>query len=130
MTKTTKKKPAPVKQQSKGNIILCWCDGGMVDGKFAEGLVYTLLTTTSPIKSAMRVQGNQIGRQRQNAFEYWYDKTDFEWILWVDSDIEITKEVIEALWDVADPVERPCVSGIYFISKENEQSVMTPFPAV
>lgn len=78
----------------------------------------------------MRVQGNQIGRQRQNALDYWYDNTDFPWILWVDSDIALTNEVLQILWLSADKVERPVVTGVYFISKENEQSLMAPYPAV
>ena len=71
----------PVKKNTKGNILLTWCDGGLTDGKFTEGLVYTILTTEVPIKSAMRIQGNQIGRQRQVAFDYWLDSTDYEWTL-------------------------------------------------
>ena len=120
----------PVKKNTKGNILLTWCDGGLTDGKFTEGLVYTILTTEVPIKSAMRIQGNQIGRQRQVAFDYWLDSTDYEWTLWVDSDIELTKEVLHKLWSIADEHDRPVVSGVYFISKENEQSKMTPFPAL
>jgi hypothetical protein len=102
----------------------------LVDGKFAEGMVYSILEARIPIKSAMRVQGNQIGRQRQNAFDYWLDHSDFPWVLWVDSDIVLTSDALEKVWDAADPIARPVVSGIYFISKENEQSVMTPFPAL
>lgn len=111
-------------------IIVCWCDNGMVDGKFAEGIAYTLLTANVPLASAMRVQGNQIGRQRQNALEHWYDKTDIEWILWVDSDIVLTADVLEKVWAAADKDERPVVTGTYFISKENERSLMAPYPAV
>ena len=119
-------KPKPKNNQ----IIVAWCDGGSVDGKFAEGLVYSILAGNVPIASAMRVQGNQIGRQRQNAFDYWYDYTDFDWILWIDSDIVVTPEVLQMLWNEADPVARPVISGTYFISKENEQSLMTPFPSL
>ena len=121
---------APKKPTKDDSIILCWCDGGLVDGKFAEGMVYSILEARIPIKSAMRVQGNQIGRQRQNAFDYWLDHSDFPWVLWVDSDIVLTSDALEKVWDAADPIARPVVSGIYFISKENEQSVMTPFPAL
>lgn len=117
-------------KKSNDSIIVCWCDGGLVDGKFTEGVVYTILTSGLPIKSAMRVQGNQIGRQRQNALDHWYYKTDFPWILWVDSDIVITGPVVSALWEAADEVERPVVTGVYFISKENETSLMMPMPAV
>jgi len=112
------------------DILVCWCDNGTTDGKFTEGLVYSILTSKVPIKSAMRVQGNQIGRQRQNAFDYWLDHTDFPWILWVDSDIVLTEEALRLVWNEADPTTKPVVSGTYFVSKENEQSLMTPFPAL
>jgi len=111
-------------------IMLCWCDGGSTDGKFTEGVVYAALTSSIPIKSAMRVQGNQIGRQRQEALNFWYDKTDFDWILWVDSDIVLTETALKLVWDAADPIQRPVITGTYFISKENEASVMAPYPAV
>ena len=135
MTKTHKKQspvPNQPKQQPKKNngVLLCWCDNGTVDGKFAEGIVYTIIGGGIPIASAMRVQGNQIGRQRQNALEFWYDKTDYEWILWVDSDIHMTKEALNMVWAAADAKERPVVTGTYFISKENERSMMAPYPAV
>lgn len=111
-------------------ILVCWCDNGMVDGKFAEGLVYTLLTCEIPIVSAARVQGNQIGRQRQEALELWYDRTDMDWVLWVDSDIHLNNDALNKIWAAADPIDRPVVTGTYFISKENERSMMTPYPVV
>ena len=116
--------------KSDDKILLCWCDGGSVDGKFAEGVIYNIITGSIPIHSAMRVQGNQIGRQRQTALEHWYDSTDYDWILWVDSDIELTKEALQLVWSAADKDERPVVTGTYFISKENERSLMAPYPAV
>lgn len=120
-----KKKPA-----SKGKIMLVWCDNGLVDGKFTEGLVYALLTSGLPIVNAGRTQGNQIARQRQAAFDMWYDGLDTEWILWVDSDIVLTNEALAKVWETADAVERPAVSGTYFISKENEKALMQPFPSL
>lgn len=117
-------------QRNKGEIILCWCDNGLVDGKFAEGIVYSALTSQLPIKSAMRVQGNQIGRQRQVALEHWYDNSGFDWVLWVDSDIVLTEEALQKVWAAADAKDRPVVTGTYFISKENERSLMAPYPAI
>ena len=78
----------------------------------------------------MRVQGNQIGRQRQEALNFWYDKTDFDWVLWVDSDIVLTNDALQKVWQAADAKDRPVVTGTYFISKENERSLMAPYPAV
>ena len=122
--------PTPNTTKNKGELIVCWCDNGTTDGKFTEGLMYTTLAADSPIKSAMRVQGNQIGRQRQNALDYWYDHTDFPWILWVDSDIVLTPDALAKVWNEVDPTTKPVVSGTYFVSKENEQSLMTPYPAL
>lgn len=116
--------------KNKDSIILCWCDNGTTDGKFTEGMVYASLTSALPIKSAMRVQGNQIGRQRQEALDFWMDKTDFDWILWVDSDIVLTEDALQKVWMSADKQLRPVVTGVYFISKENERSLMAPYPAV
>lgn len=116
--------------QSNNQIMLTWCDNGTVDGKFTEGVVYAILTSELPITSAQRVQGNQIGRQREVAFNTWHKKTDFDWILWVDSDIVLTNEALKKIWESADPVTRPVVSGTYFISKEMERNLMSPYPTL
>lgn len=114
-------------------VALAWCDGGMVDGKFAEGLMNATITGASngmPIHTSIRVQGNQIGRQRQVAFDHWADKVKTDWLLWVDSDIVLTVDVMAKLWQTADKHLRPVVSGVYFISKENEGTLMKPYPVL
>jgi len=121
---------APMDPKKNESIIMCWCDNGTTDGKFTEGIVYAALKSKLPIESAMRVQGNQIGRQRQEALNFWYDKTDFDWVLWVDSDIVLTEDALQKVWAAADSKERPVVTGTYFISKENERSLMAPYPAI
>lgn len=124
------KKAQAVTSPSNNQIMVCWCDNGTVDGKFMEGVVYTLLTAGLPITSAQRVQGNQIGRQRQTAFDTWHKKTNFDWLLWVDSDIVLTNEALQMVWKAADKDKRPVISGTYFISKQMESSIMQPYPAV
>ena len=83
-----------------------------------------------PIHTSIRVQGNQIGRQRQVLFDHWADQVKSDWLLWVDSDIVLTLEAMAKLWKTADKIMRPVVSGVYFISKENEGTLMRPFPAL
>jgi hypothetical protein len=117
---------------NKEMLSIIWCDNGTTDGKFTEGLVYTLIHAASmgvPVNNAVRVQGNQIARQRQAAIEMW-QKVNTDWALWVDSDIVLTKEMLKSLWDAADKVARPIVSGVYFISKNMEGSLMQPMPCV
>ena len=114
-------------------ISIGWCDNGMVDGKFTEGLMYTTITAQSrklPVGNAIRVQGNQIGRQRQALLDMWYDSVKTEWLLWVDSDIVLTTEVLAMLWKIADKDTKPVVCGTYFISKQMESSLMQPMPAL
>ena len=118
---------------SKETLSVAWCDNGDTDGKFTEGLVYTLVVSGPrgiPVHNAIRVQGNQIARQRQALIDMWYDEVKTDWILWVDSDIVLTFDVLKTLWDTADKVSRPVVSGVYFISKQMEGSLMQPMPVL
>jgi hypothetical protein len=123
----------PPKPKSKGSITLAWCDNGMVDGKFAEGMVALALQAPANnihISHSARVAGNQIGRQRQALFDYWADQIKSDWILWVDSDIVIDINVVSELLQAADAKERPIVSGVYFISKQAEGTLGNPMPAI
>ena len=95
-----------------------------------EILLISFFLNLIPIASAMRVQGNQIGRQRQEAFDYWYKQTEYDWILWIDSDIVVTDDALRKVWSSVDKLTRPVVAGTYFISKQNEQTLMSPFPAL
>lgn len=117
----------------KETITLGWCDGGSVEGRFANGIANTIIEAPKMkinIVNTIRVNGNQIARQRQALFDYWADLSKSEWLLWVDSDIIIDHNVVKMLWDVADKKTKPIVSGTYFVSSQNEQSLMEPFPAL
>ena len=119
--------------QPKETVAIGWCDNGMVDGKFTEGLMSAVITggaNKMPITTSIRVQGNQIGRQRQVLWDYWADNMKTDWLLWVDSDIVLTPEVMQKLWATADKHHRPVVSGVYFISKDNEGALMKPYPVL
>ena len=118
---------------SKETVALAWCDGGMVDGRFMDGVL--LATMNAPklgmnIVNKIRVNGNQIGRQRQVLFDNWADITKTDWLLWIDSDIVITPDALKLVWNSADKIAKPVVSGTYFVSKENERTLMQPFPAL
>jgi len=114
-------------------VAIGWCDNGTTDGKFTEGLTTAILTGPVNgmfINTSIRVQGNQIGRQREVLFNHWADKVKTDWLLWVDSDIVLSAEAMHKLWQAADKINRPVVSGVYFISKENEGTLMRPFPVL
>lgn len=122
-----------MKHNSKETLGIAWCDNGMVDGKFTSGLVYTMVAAAERglrISRSMRVLGNQIARQRNALLASWYDNNYSEWLLWVDSDIVLTIEVLETLWKNADKNTHPVVTGTYFISMQAETPLMQPMPAL
>jgi hypothetical protein len=118
---------------NKETVAIGWCDNGNTDGKFTEGLMLAAIAGKAngmKIDSSIRVNGNQIGRQRQVLFDQWADNLKTDWLLWVDSDIVLNLQAMKKLWEAADKNNKKVVSGIYFISKENEASLMKPFPTV
>ena len=114
-------------------VTIGWCDNGLADGKFAEGLLGVTLAAPNngmKISHSVRVAGNQISRQRQRLLDHWYDKNLSDWLLWVDSDIVLNIDALYLLWHAADSETAPIVSGVYFISKEPEGTTMRPFPCI
>jgi len=117
----------------KETLSIGWCDNGNVDGKFMEGVMNTsfaIMNNKINLVNSMRVQGNQIGRQRQVLFDAWANQVKTDWLLWIDSDIVITQNAFNLVWNAADKIAKPVVCGTYFVSKENEQSLMEPFPTL
>lgn len=117
----------------KERITIGWCDNGVVEGRFMSGITNTIIDAPKfklNIVNTIRVNGNQIARQRQSLWDFWSELSDSEWLLWVDSDIVITPQILKMLWDVADKKTKPVVTGTYFVSNQNERSLMAPVPAL
>jgi hypothetical protein len=112
------------------SISIAWCDNGMVDGKFMQGVCDVMLKSGLEFKSTLRSQGNQIARQRETVITYWYDQTDTEWLLWVDSDVVISPEGFLKLWNQKDKDERPMMTGVYFTTDNPEEPLMVPMPTI
>ena len=114
-------------------LTIAWCDNGNTDGKFTEGLLYTVIHAQHlgiEVRGAIRVSGNQIARQRQTLFDSWADSLKTDWLLWVDSDIVLTIESLGRLLEAGDKDSAKVVSGLYFVSDEPEKSLMKPIPCV
>jgi hypothetical protein len=111
-------------------VSIAWCDNGMVDGKFMQGITDVLVKSGITFASTIRSGGNQIARQRQNVIEFWHKSNKSDWLLWVDSDVVISPEKFKLLWDNKDATERPLVSGVYFTTDNPEEPLMVPMPTV
>ena len=113
-------------------LSIAWCDNGNVDSMFMGGVINALLNLEKiGIKrgSVHNVIGNQIHKQRQDLINQW-ETTGNDWLLWVDSDVVINKEIVQLLWETADKDTKPVVCGIYFVSPNPNQPLMTPVPCV
>lgn len=115
---------------SNETLMVAWCDNGMVDGQFAQGILSILASSGVKIDTINRVYGNQIGRQRQIVFDQWSDTNKSDWLLWIDSDIVLTPDAFQKVWETADKLSKPVVTGIYFISKDAESTLSKPYPAI
>jgi len=111
-------------------VSIAWCDNGMVDGKFMQGVTDVLLKSGIKFETSLRSQGNQIARQRERVIRYWYENNKSDWLLWVDSDVVITVDKFKLLWDNKDAEKRPIVTGVYFTTETPEDPLMVPLPTV
>ena len=114
-------------------ITIGWCDNGITEGKFTEGLLSVALSSGSvgfPIVSSIRVEGNQIARQRQSLINYWYENFQTDWLFCIDSDIVLNLDIWEKICNTADSELRPMVSGVYFIAKQKHGSLPMILPCI
>ena len=111
-------------------LAIAWCDNGMVDGKFMQGVTDVMLHSGVEVVTTLRSQGNQIARQRDRVINHWYEGNKSDWLLWVDSDVIISPDTFKLLWDNRDAEERPIISGVYFTTDHPEEPLMEPQPTL
>lgn len=117
-------------ETKQDTVAIAWCDNGLVDGKFMQGVADVLLKSGIQFETSIRSGGNQIARQREHVIRYWYEKNLSDWLLWVDSDVVISPEKFLRLWNKKDKDKHPIVTGVYFTSKTPEEPLMIPSPTV
>jgi hypothetical protein len=114
------------------SLAVGWCDNGSTDSLFTSSFGSFLLASGSlGIKEIAFSQtiGNQIARQRGDAIKE-FERTNFDWLLWVDSDIVIDFESFKLLWQNRDAEKAPLISGVYFVSMEPNTPLMLPVPCI
>lgn len=119
---------------SNEKIIVAWCDSGRVEGAFAASLHFAINNTdiSNQFTDFIRSKGMKIATQRQEVFDMWmlpeFDYSD--WILFIDSDMEINYSMLKKLMDSADKDLRPVISALCFTTTGNEEDgISVPKPA-
>ena len=116
------------------NVLIGWCDNGTVESRFMDGILSLYMAKErGELKdinlNATHTMGNQIFLQRQQMIEGW-EKTGIEWFLSVDTDVVITPDHFQKLLAIADENTAPVVTGVYFVSPNPNDPLMTPYPCV
>jgi hypothetical protein len=112
---------------------IAWVDNGSVDAAFASNLMTVVM---SAMKAGMninvlhRAASCNIASNRESVTTSWYEKSDADWLLCLDTDIELTWEVFQMLWEARDAVERPIISGLYFVFNSGETSMGEAIPCI
>lgn len=111
-------------------IAVAWCDSNYTTGAFTQGLLSMVVHLKEyEFSNIIRVDGIEISTQRQLAFDSWMNQTDADWILWIDSDIEINNEIIKELFETANKDTYPVVSGLYFtMGGYDKDGLLVPKP--
>lgn len=69
---------------------------------------------------AMRHGTGGIVQARNDVALSFLTRTNAEWLFWIDTDMGFAPSTVDQLVAAADPVERPVMGGLCFVSKEVE----------
>ena len=117
-------------QINTNEITVGWVDGGTVEGKFTQGLLEVLMTCPLPLQHYLRIQGCVIAANRGHLLSIWYNQSYTDWLLWVDSDIVLNSEAILKLRESIDPVNKPIITGTYFLPSFGDKLRPIVIPAL
>ena len=117
-------------QINTNEITVGWVDGGTVEGKFTQALLDVLFTCPLPLQHYLRIQGSIIAANRAHLLNIWYTQSYTDWLLWVDSDIVLNSEAVLKLRESIDPINKPIVTGTYFLPSFGDKLRPIVIPAL
>lgn len=100
-----------------GKVCIAYIHPGQVSAYFTESLLATVLRDGGRrINNILQEWSSaNVSAARNRLTQIFCDeKTESEWLLWVDSDMRWDADAIDRLIDSADPVERPVMGGLCF----------------
>jgi hypothetical protein len=97
------------------SVIIAWCDPGYVESRFAASIAEVCFRFPN-IKGVMRTSSSLLSQSRTKLCQQFLDSNE-DWMLFVDSDIEVLEASLRALLETADSVSHPLVVGWYYLPK-------------
>lgn len=116
-----------------GTVSLCYLHPGQVSHCFHESLASLLfhdatnkrrITSHLDGKLSIQVGSGGIVSGRNSIVSTFLDKTEAEWLFWIDSDMGFDEDTVDRLIEAADPDERPVVGGLAFALKSDGNKPM------
>ena len=103
------------------SVVVCWCDGGEVDGPFAESIMGLVAVgaLNGVVTGWFRLGSGPVLDKARNDMTERFLATTADWMLMVDSDMVFRPDLLERLLEVADPEERPIVGPLCYGMNHN-----------
>jgi hypothetical protein len=114
-------KPSPIQlvnqqvgaEYDPGTVCAAYIHPGEVRGEFAASLFVSAKEIPELMGLAVRQSGPRVAAAR-NRIVREFLLTKFEWLLFIDSDMDWTPQHVRYLLETADAAERPVVGGLCF----------------
>jgi GT2 family glycosyltransferase len=103
-----------------GEVLLGYVTGGVNRDEFMDSFI-TALLSDSAIGGYIKVNPGPLVALGRNLLVSQFLGRDQEWLLMVDTDIVFSRNAVSRLLSTADPVERPIMSGLYYIFEKGEK---------
>jgi GT2 family glycosyltransferase len=103
-----------------GNVILGYITSGNNRDEFMDSIINALLSDDA-VGGYIKVNPGPLVALGRNLLTTQFLGRDLEWLMMVDTDIVFKKDAVSRLLASADPVERPIVSGLYYIFEKGKK---------
>jgi len=96
-------------------VAVGWMDPGQVDGMFCLSIANLYEGTRGRVQALLRVENSGLlSRGRNEIVDRFLRTTNCQWLLMLDSDMQLDVRGFETLMTVAHDSDRPIVAGLYF----------------
>lgn len=115
---------------NEGGLIIGYIHNGDVKGRFMRSVINFLSydgANRKLVRNLFESESSDIVQNRNRVVQSFLDKSEAEWLMFIDTDIVFDPETIYQLLDVADPLTAPIVSGLYFGFLTHEYRWPLPF---
>lgn len=114
----------------RDTVAIGWLDNGQVDGMFALALAGINAERSARIGGLLRIESSGLlSRGRNELVARFMDTTDCQWLLMLDSDMQLGLDGFDKLIATVHHTDRPIVAGLYFGAWPGEL-YPTPVPLI